>query len=414
MSKIDELIKELCPNGVEYKPIGELKDKGIVKLITPSIKIKRNYYEEVGTTPIISQEVEYISGYSNVIDKNIILGEYVCFGDHTENIKYVDFAFVQGADGLKILTVERYLTDYLNVKYFYYAISNFYYRHNNYERHFKYLLQTEIPIPPLPIQREIVRILDSFTELTEELTEELTKELTKRNKQYEFYRDELLNFDNEVEFKSFRELFDVRNGLNKGKEFFGHGSPIINFTDVYTNRWLVKDSFIGTVEVTPDEIERYSAKKGDVFFTRTSETKEDIGMASTLIEDVENCVFSGFVLRARPKTDLLLPKFCAYYFSSTTVRNTIVRYASFTTRATTTGDKLSKILVPILSKEKQEKIVYVLDNFDAICSDLNIGLPAEIEARQKQYEYYRDMLLAFAEKGEIIPNRQTDRQTSNN
>ena len=271
----------------------------------------------------------------------------------------------------------------------------------------KQMRQVKLPVPPLEVQREIVRILDSFTLLTAELTAELTA----RKRQYEFYRDDLLTFsNNEVEFKSFGELFDVRNGLNKGKEFFGHGSPIINFTDVYNNRWLAKDSFTGTVEVTPDEIERYSAKKGDVFFTRTSETKEDIGMTSTLIEDVENCVFSGFVLRARPKTDLLLPKFCAYYFSSTAVRNTIVRYASFTTRATTTGEKLSKILVPILSKEKQEKIVYVLDNFDAICSDLNIGLPAEIEARQKQYEYYRDALLTYAATGKIIA--QTDRQTS--
>ena len=266
------------------------------------------------------------------------------------------------------------------------------------------MARIKIAVPPLEVQREIVRILDSFTLLT--------AELTARKKQYEFYRDKLLSFsNNEVEFKSFGELFDVRNGLNKGKEFFGHGSPIINFTDVYNNRWLAKGSFTGTVEVATDEIERYSAKKGDVFFTRTSETKEDIGMASTLIEDVENCVFSGFVLRARPKTDLLLPKFCAYYFSSTVVRNTIVRYASFTTRATTTGEKLSKILVPILPKEKQEKIVYVLDNFDAICSDLNIGLPAEIEARQKQYEFYRDALLTYAATGEIIP-RQTDRQTS--
>ena len=263
----------------------------------------------------------------------------------------------------------------------------------------------DVPVPPLEVQSEIVRILDNFTELTAKLTAELTA----RKKQYEFYRDKLLTFGNvlggatsDVVWKTFKELFDVKNGLNKGKEFFGHGSPIINFTDVYNNRWLVKDSFAGTVEVTPDEIERYGAKKGDIFFTRTSETKEDIGMASTLIEEVADCVFSGFVLRARPKTDLLLPKFCAYYFSSTAVRNTIVRYASFTTRATTTGEKLSKILVPILPKEKQKKIVYVLDNFDAICSDLNIGIPAEIEARQKQYEYYRDALLTYAATGKII------------
>lgn len=201
----------------------------------------------------------------------------------------------------------------------------------------------------------------------------------------------------DVEYKSVGELFEIKNGLNKEKGAFGKGTPIVNFTDVYNKRWLSGSSLKGLVDVSDDEAERYSAKKGDVFFTRTSETKEDIGMSSTLIEDIPNCVFSGFVLRARPTTDLLLPKFCAYYFSTQKVRNTIVRYAAFTTRATTTGPKLSKIMVPILSIEKQQKIVDILDRFDALCNDLTSGLPAEIAARQKQYEYYRDKLLTFKE-----------------
>ena len=121
-------------------------------------------------------------------------------------------------------------------------------------------------------------------------------------------------------------------------------------------------------------------------------------MSSTLIEDIPCCVFSGFVLRARPITDLLLPKFCAYYFSTPKVRNIIIRYASFTTRATTTGPKLSKIKVPIIPLNKQQRIVDILDRFDRLCNDLSEGLPAEIEARKKQYEYYRDKLLTFKEK----------------
>ena len=193
-------------------------------------------------------------------------------------------------------------------------------------------------------------------------------------------------------------LFEIKNGLNKGKEAFGKGTPIINFTDVYNHRYLNHNFIKGLVDVTDDEIKRYSAKKGDVFFTRTSETKEDIGMSSTLIEDIPDCVFSGFVLRARPITDYLLPKFCSYYFSTTAVRNVIIRYASVTTRATTTGPKLSKIMVPILPIEEQERIVSILDRFDKLCNDLSTGLPAEIEARQKQYEYYRDKLLTFKEK----------------
>lgn len=402
MSRLDELIQKLYPDGVESKNLEECctvldrKRKPVTKAAR-----ENGEYPYYGANGI----QDYVSDY-------IFDGTFVLVGEDGSVITSQGTPVVNWAEGKIWVNNHAHIIEEKNgvlLRYLYHYLQTVdvtHLIHGNIPKltggDFKALT---VPVPPLEVQREIVRILDSFTLLTAELTAELTA----RKSQYEFYRDDLLTFSNEVEFKSFGELFDVRNGLNKGKEFFGHGSPIINFTDVYNNRWLAKDSFAGTVEVTPDEIERYGAKKGDIFFTRTSETKEDIGMASTLIEDVEDCVFSGFVLRARPKTDLLLPKFCAYYFSSTTVRNTIVRYASFTTRATTTGEKLSKILVPILPKDKQEKIVYVLDNFDAICSDLNIGLPAEIEARQKQYKYYRDALLTYAATGKII--RQTDRQT---
>jgi type I restriction enzyme S subunit len=154
----------------------------------------------------------------------------------------------------------------------------------------------------------------------------------------------------------------------------------------------------GSVDVTATEIDRYSAIKGDVFFTRTSETQEEIGMVSTLIDDVENCVFSGFVLRARPKTDYLLPKFCSYFFSTSDTRMKIVRNSTFTTRALTSGPKLSRIMVPVPPLSEQARIVGILDRFNMLTTDISEGLPAEIAARQKQYEYYRDKLLTFKEK----------------
>ena len=147
--------------------------------------------------------------------------------------------------------------------------------------------------------------------------------------------------------------------------------------------------------MTEEEISRYEVRKGDVFFTRTSETKEEIGMASVMLENIEKCVFSGFVLRARPKTELLIPEYCAYCFSTTQMRKEIVRYASFTTRALTSGPNLSRIDLAIPSLEAQKKIVSILDSFQSLVNDINLGLPAEIEGRQKQYEYYRDKLLTF-------------------
>ena len=124
MSKLDELVSQLCSNGLEYKEIETLIKDKIIKLISPSIKIKRNDFTSNGRIPIVSQESEYISGYTNIVDKNIPKEEYICFGDHTEYIKYVDFQFVQGADGLKIMSIID--KDKLSPKYYYYAVCNFY------------------------------------------------------------------------------------------------------------------------------------------------------------------------------------------------------------------------------------------------------------------------------------------------
>lgn len=115
MSTLNDLIQQYCPDGVEYKTLGELITKKKIQTITPSLKIKRNDYKEIGETPIISQEIEYISGYCNQTDPNIEKAEYVCFGDHSEHIKYVNFAFVQGADGLKIMLTSR---EYLIPRFF--------------------------------------------------------------------------------------------------------------------------------------------------------------------------------------------------------------------------------------------------------------------------------------------------------
>ena len=248
-----------------------------------------------------------------------------------------------------------------------------------------------VPLPPMEIQKEITTRLQQFQDLISSLSEEMEM----RSIQYEYYRDKLLDLryikhDKEM---TVGELFEIKNGLNKEKEAFGQGTPIINFTDVFRKRVLTEKDIKGRVTLTEEEIERYKARKGDVFFTRTSETKEEVGMASTVIEDIEDCVFSGFVLRARPKTDLLLPKFCSYYFSTKSVRDNIIKYASITTRATTTGPKLSKIIVPIISKEEQESIISKLEQFDVLCYDSEKGLPAEISIRKQQFEYYREKLL---------------------
>lgn len=395
MSKLEELIEELCPDGVEYKRVDE-----IFNISRGKVMSKDYIKDNAGDYPVYSSQTEN-NGVLGLISTYEYDGEYLTWttdGANAGTVFYRTGKFsVTNVCGL----LEVINTELLSAKYGYYVLNMIAPDYVNRGMGNPKLMSNvmgriKLPIPPLPVQEEIVRILDNFTDLTAELQAELQA----RAKQYEHYHNSLMDFsDKEVKFMSVGELFEIKNGLNKEKDAFGKGSPIVNFTDVYNKRWLAEGSFKGLVEVTEDEIERYSAKKGDVFFTRTSETKEDIGMSSTLIEDIPNCVFSGFILRARPITDLLLPKFCSYYFSTHKVRNTIVRYAAFTTRATTTGPKLSKIMVPIIPIEEQQRIVDILDRFDALCNDIKEGLPAEIESRQKQYEYYRNKLLTFKELG---------------
>lgn len=167
------------------------------------------------------------------------------------------------------------------------------------------------------------------------------------------------------------ELLEFKNGLNKAKEFFGRGTPIINYMDVFNNAGIRKDNVQGAVTLSKKEIGRYSIKKGDVFFTRTSETVEEIGVSSVLLEDIEDGVFSGFILRGRPKNDLLNIDFKKYCFDSNAVRNQIISTATYTTRALTNGRYLSKVCIPVPKDEgEQERIANALSDVDELIQKL--------------------------------------------
>lgn len=392
MSKLDELIKELCPNGVEYKELGEIVKSQRGKTITKEL-IKD------GDIPVISggQKPAYYHNESNRKGEVITIagsGAYAGFVMYWDKPIFVSDAFTIECD-----------KSYLNIKYIYYFLQNNQMKIHSLKKgggvphvYFKDMQKFLVPVPPLEVQNEIARILDDYTKSVEELKEKLNTELITRKKQYSWYRDYLLKFENKVKIVKLGELFEFKNGINKEKSLFGKGTPIINYVNVYKKNKIYFEDLQGLVEATDDELIRYKVKRGDVFFTRTSETIEEIGFTSVLLEDIENCVFSGFLLRARPLTDLLLPEYCAYCFSTSSMRNAIIRKSTYTTRALINGTSLSQIEIPLPPLEVQKRIVEVLDNFEKTCKELNIELSSEIEKKQKEYEFVRNYLLTFEEK----------------
>lgn len=162
------------------------------------------------------------------------------------------------------------------------------------------------------------------------------------------------------------DFLEFKNGLNKGKEYFGYGTPIVNYMDVYHHRGLHASDIEGQVSLEREEIRRFIVRKGDVFFTRTSETPDEIGISSVLLDDLPDGVFSGFVLRGRPKSSELLHDYCRYCFSTEAVREAIVKSCTYTTRALTNGNVLSRIEILVPPVDEQSEIVTALVNIDSL------------------------------------------------
>lgn len=185
------------------------------------------------------------------------------------------------------------------------------------------------------------------------------------------------------------EFFVFKNGLNKEKEAFGKGTPIVNYTDVWGKRGLLKENIKGKVLLSKNEIDLYKVEEGDVFFTRTSETIEEIGLSSVLLEPINDCVFSGFVLRARPKKAGIVKEYNIYCYSSAIMRHEITRKSSMTTRALTNGTLLGEVNINLPNQKEQEKIAEILQEQDRLI-ELKEKL---IEEKKKRKQYLVQQLL---------------------
>lgn len=377
---------------VEWKSL-----RDVVNTVTAPAKLKRESYREIGKTPIIDQGEKFITGYTDEDVKSLPCGEYIIFGDHSEHIKYVDFSFIQGADGLKIL---KAISDH--PKYVYYAFLNFYQKEQNYKRHWARASETLIPIPcpdnpkkSLEIQAEIVRILDAFTAMTTELTTELNL----RQQQYNYYRDQLLSFEEgNVKYLPMGQegvgKFVRGSGLQK-KDFTEVGVGCIHYGQIYTHYGTYANETLTFVSSDFAQKAR-KAQPGDLVIATTSENDEDICKAVAWLGGEEIAVSNDACIYKHN----LNPKFVSYYFQTEQFQKQKRQYITGTKVRRVNANNLAKILIPIPALEEQARIVAILDKFDALSNSITEGLPREIELRQQQYEYYRDLLLSFPKPSE--------------
>jgi len=165
-------------------------------------------------------------------------------------------------------------------------------------------------------------------------------------------------------------IFSFKNGLNKAKEYFGYGTPIVNYMDVYKRSSIRSSDIKGRVSVSREELKSYEVRKSDVLFTRTSETVDEVGIAAVILDDLKSTVFSGFVLRARPQDDSLDDEFKRFCFSSKCVRRQIISKSTYTTRALTNGRVLSSVLLPRPPKHEQQSIAAALSDVESLIEKL--------------------------------------------
>ena len=254
-----------------------------------------------------------------------------------------------------------------------------------------------VPVPPLEVQREIVRILKTFTELEADLEAELEA----RTQQYAHYRDALLSFNEgtRVRWATLSEIGSIYGGLTgKSKVDFTEGNaPFITYMNVFNN--LSTDLAPNAlVKIGPNE-RQTAVTFGDVLFTASSESREEVGMASGVTaEPAQPTYLNSFCFGFRPNsTNELDPEFAKHLFRARVMRDQIVKTANGVTRINISKGPFGNMTVPLPDLGEQKRIADVLDKFEALVNDLSSGLPAEIEARRQQYAYYRDRLLTFEE-----------------
>ena len=384
-----------CP--VEWKELGEVVDyEQPTKYIVSS-----KAYTDSNEIPVLTAGQSFILGYTNEktgIYQASKTNPVIIFDDFTTSKQWVDFKFKVKSSAMKMLTIKDEFENEVLLRYAWHYLGTITYKPDQHGRQWigtysKFL----IPIPPLEIQEKIVQTLDKFTDYVTELTSELTS----RKKQYSFYRDKLLSFEDEiyqVEWKLLGEVCDVRDGTHDSPNKKAFGKYLITSKNV-KNGSINFDSAYFISESDFDNINKRSKVDiDDLLFTMIG----TVGEVAHITEEPDFAIKNVGLIKTQSR---ILARYLLHYLQSTYAKDYISSNSSKGSQVFLGLGKLRNFPIPYVEPKIQSRIVQVLDNFDTVCNNLNIGLPKEIELRQKQYEYFREKLLTFVAEGEYTESR---------
>ena len=375
MSRIEELIHELCPNGVEYETLDKVCN------INKGKQLNKDSLLDDGLYPVINGGINP-SGYWN--DYNY-REELITISQGGASAGYISYRLTKFWAGAHCYVVER-CREKVIYKYLYHFLKS---REKDLQNSqvgagipsisLSEIYSLKIPVPPLEVQEEIVRILDKFGELEEELEEELEA----RKSQYEFWRDKLLNSEN-YKSKKLGELATFSQGIQVDPK-----EQRLNFEEGMVPFLRIVDF------VKEDEPPRYIVKPAEKYLKKENEEMVMIRYGANAAGKVFINKFGAIannMFKINLLTNEVSVKFVWYYLSQKKIYNNLNNSGSGSTMPAINFKVVSNLEIKIPSLDEQERIVDILDKFDKLVNDISEGLPAETEARRKQYEYYRNKL----------------------
>lgn len=419
MTKLEQLIKELCLNGVEYKSLGDT-----CSLVTGATPSKTNpAYWENGTIPWMSSgevnnkivydtetkitQLGYDKTSTSLVPVHSVVIALAGQGKTRGKVAITEIELCTNQSLCSIICGKE-----LNYKFLYYYLDSKYEELREISNgdgtrgglSLRILKPYVIPVPPLEVQAEIVNLLDEYTESVSSLQQELEKELNARKKQYEYYRDLLLDFwctwvgESDCEWRTLGEIGLVTKLA--GFEFTNYVTYSDDGTIIALRGLNVKNGRLDLTDVKyidKSDFSKLSRSKlviDDMLFTYVG----TIGQVA-LIDENDKYYLAPNVALIRINKDYLLPRFAMYFFQTKSFwSKQIDKLLQSSSMKNIPMEKIRKFKLPVPQIEEQERIVSILDRFDKLCNDISEGMPAEIEARRKQYEYYRDKLLSFNAK----------------